>query len=96
MAAEKKAAKAAVKTQPKGEAEFVKDPNDPCAHQFGDLELCRSQMSEEECKKRVYVAIKDISEAHEGQSIRIRGRLHNSRAKGKVCFIVAREAYATV
>lgn len=46
--------------------EFIKDPNDPCAHKFGDLEMCRSQMSEEECKKRHYVAIKDISQAHEG------------------------------
>lgn len=98
QAAEKKAAKAAAKQQPKKEesAEFVKDPNDPCANKFGDLELCRSQMTLEEAKSRVYVAIKDISDAHEGQTIRIRGRLHNSRAKGKVCFIVAREAFATV
>lgn len=96
--AEKKAAKAQAKQKPAAVAEehFVKDPNDPCANKFGDLELCRSQMSLEECHKRQYVAIKDITAAHDGQIIRIRGRVHNSRAKGKMCFIVAREAYATV
>lgn len=94
--AEKKAAKAAAKQAPVVQEEFVKDPNDPCASKFGDMELCRSQMSEEECKKRHYVAIKDIGEVHEGKSIRIRGRVHNSRAKGKMCFVVARESFATV
>lgn len=94
LAAEAKAAKA--KAKQAQEAEFVKDPNDPCASKFGDLELCRSQMSYEDAKQRVYVEIKDIGVQHEGQSIRLRGRVHNSRAKGKMCFIVAREGYATV
>ena len=76
QAAEAKAAKAAAKQKPKGaEPDFVKDPNDPCAHLFGDLEICRSTMSEEERAQRVYTAIKDINESHEGQTIRIRGRV---------------------
>ena len=53
-------------------------------------------MSEEECKKRVYVAIKDIGQAHEGKEIRVRGRAHNVRAKGKMAFIVVRESFATI
>lgn len=41
--AEKKAAKAQAKqTQQAPAEEFVKDPNDPCAHKFGDMDLCRS------------------------------------------------------
>ena len=30
------------------------------------------------------------------QEVRVRCRVHNSRAKGKMCFVVGREGYATV
>lgn len=75
---------------------FVKDENDTCAHLFGDLELNRSQCDPEERFTKKYVAVKDIADEHVGQSIRIRGRIHNSRAKGKMCFCVIREGFATV
>lgn len=97
LAAEAKAAKAASKQKAQAsDAEFVKDPNDPCAHLFGDLPICRSDMSEEERAKRVYVAIKDINAEHEDKTIRVRGRVQTSRAKGKMAFIVARSSFATV
>lgn len=53
-------------------------------------------MSEEERAKRVYVEVRDIADEHAGTEIRIRGRVHNSRAKGKMCFFVVRQSYSTV
>jgi len=32
----------------------------------------------------------------DGQEVTVRGRLHNARGKGKLCFIVLRQQYATV
>lgn len=75
--------------------EFVKDPNDPCADKFGELPLNRSQCDPELRFTRKYVAVKDLGEEHAGKEVRIRGRLSNSRAKGKMCFVVIREAFAT-
>lgn len=60
------------------------------------MELIRSQISQEERAKKIYVAVTDIAEEHHEQVIRIRGRVHNSRAKGKMCFLVIRESFATV
>jgi aspartyl-tRNA synthetase len=60
------------------------------------MELIRSQISAEERHAKKYIEIKDIDDSLDGQEIRIRGRLHNSRAKGKQCFIVVRQAFATV
>jgi aspartyl-tRNA synthetase len=75
--------------------EFVKDPNDPCADKFGEMDLNRSQCDPELRFTRKYVAVKDLSAEHKDQDVRIRGRLHNSRAKGKMCFVVVREGFAT-
>ncbi len=58
--------------------------------------MIQSQCPEQERFEKVYVAVKDIAEEHVGQKIRIRGRIHNSRAKGKMCFVVVRQGYATV
>lgn len=77
-------------------AEYVKDPNDPCADKFGDMEIIRSQCDPEERFTKKYVAVMDIDDSHVGQTIRIRGRLNNSRAKGNMCFVVVREGYAQV
>lgn len=78
------------------DAEFVKDENDPCAHLFGDMPLCRSQCDPEDRFKIIYTAVKNLGPEHEGKEVRIRGRLHNSRAKGKMAFVVVRESFATV
>ena len=85
--------------QAKGAADagdYVKDPNDPSADKFGDMELCRNQCDPEDRFTKIYVAVKDLEEAHAGQEVRIRGRVHNSRAKGKMAFFVIREGYGTV
>lgn len=75
---------------------FVKDPNDPCAHLFGDLELNKSECDPETRFKKKYASIKDITEASAGKEVRIRGRLHNSNQKGKSCFLYLRQTYETM
>lgn len=70
--------------------EFVKDPNDPCADKFGDLELNRSQCDPETRYTKKYVDIEDLDASKQDQEVRVRCRVHNSRSKGKMCFIVAR------
>lgn len=40
--------------------------------------------------------VKDIDASLESKEITVRGRLHNSRQKGKLCFIVVRQNYASV
>lgn len=77
-------------------ADFVKDPNDPCADKFGDMEIIRSQCDPELRFTRLYIEIKNITEEHIGQVIRIRGRVSNSRAKGSMAFVVIREGYGSV
>lgn len=42
------------------------------------------------------MAVKDLDASKNGQEVRVRCRVHNSRGSGNACFIVAREAYATV
>jgi len=77
-------------------AEYVKDPNDPSAAFFGDMDMIRSQCDPEDRFTKKYIAVKDITDAHVGTQIRIRGRINNSRAKGNMCFVVVREGYASV
>jgi aspartyl-tRNA synthetase len=60
------------------------------------MEIIKSQCDPELRFKLVYVEIKDITEEHAGKEIRIRGRVGQSRGKGKMCFLQMREGYATV
>ena len=78
------------------EEEYKKDPNDISAHLFGELELNRSQSNPEQRYERKFIAVKDLTEEHSGAEILVRARLHQSRATGKLCFIVLREQFATV
>jgi regulator of protease activity HflC (stomatin/prohibitin superfamily) len=48
-------------------AEFVKDPNDPCADKFGDMDIIRSQCNPEDRFTKIYVAVKDINDSHVGK-----------------------------
>eukprot|EP01022_Parablepharisma_sp_SALTPOND_P015667 TRINITY_DN2242_c0_g1_i1.p1 TRINITY_DN2242_c0_g1~~TRINITY_DN2242_c0_g1_i1.p1 ORF type:complete len:654 (+),score=86.90 TRINITY_DN2242_c0_g1_i1:102-2063(+) len=75
---------------------YVKDPNDPCAHKFGDMELIMSQADAEIRFKVSYTSVGDLTEELQGKTVRIRGRLHNSRIKGKMGFVVLREGFYTV
>ncbi|KAI1717612.1 tRNA synthetases class II (D, K and n) domain-containing protein [Ditylenchus destructor] len=43
-----------------------------------------------------FVQIGEISEKLDGQQIWLRGRLHNSRSKGKSCFVVVRQQISTI
>lgn len=75
--------------------EFVKDPNDPCADKFGDVPLNRSQCDPQVRFEKVYTKVQDLDASKADTDVRIRCRVHNSRSKGKMCFIVCREGYAT-
>lgn len=92
----KKAERLAARQKKTVEEEYKKDPNDPSAHLFGELELNRSQSDPEQRYARKFTAVKDLEEAHNGQEVLVRGRLHASRATGKMCFVVIREQFATV
>lgn len=78
------------------EEEYKIDPNDPMIGKFGDQELNRSQSDPEQRYAKVYTPIKELSEDKEGQEVWIRGRLHSSKPKGKLCFFVIREQFSTV
>lgn len=43
-----------------------------------------------------FTDIKNINENLAGQKIKVRGRLHTSRAKGKQCFLVLRQQENTI
>lgn len=76
--------------------EFVKDPNDPCADKFGDVEMNTSQCDPEIRFTKKYTAIADINDDLIGTEIRLRGRVHNVRQKGKNSFVVLRDRYDTL
>jgi len=71
--------------------EAKKDPNDPSAHLFGERELNRSQGDPELRFSKKVERVVDLDESFDGKEVIVRGRLQNSRAKGKLCFIVLRE-----
>jgi aspartyl-tRNA synthetase len=77
--------------------EYVKDESDPCAHKFGDLPLNRSQSDPAKRYDKKFTQVSELEEAHAGQEVIIRGRLHSVRSKsGKLAFIIIRERFATV
>jgi aspartyl-tRNA synthetase len=75
---------------------YVKDPNDSCASKFGDMELIVSACNPEESAKIVYTSVHELTEELDGKTVRVRARLHNSRIKGKIGFLVLRENFYTV
>ena len=83
-------------TEQQPEEQYKIDPNDPCIGKFGDRELNRSQSNPDERYQVKFTAVKDLDDALKDQEVFVRGRLHQSRAKGKTCFIVVREQFATV
>eukprot|EP00347_Sterkiella_histriomuscorum_P010186 403377277 len=78
------------------EEEYKKDPNDPSAALFGELELNRSQSDPELRYARTFTSVKELTEEHNGQEVLVRARLHATRGTGKMCFLVVREQFATV
>lgn len=53
------------KTQAQKE-EWKKDPNDPCADKFGDLELNRSQSDPEKRYARKFTEVHELDESMDG------------------------------
>ena len=43
-----------------------------------------------------FVSVKDVDQSLDGKDVIVRGRLHNSRAKGKLAFFVIRDQFSTV
>lgn len=84
--------KAAKKAQ---EETYVKDPKDPCASKFGDFELVTSKCNPEESAKIAYTQISQLADELVGRQVRVRARLHNSRIKGKMGFVVLRDTFYT-
>ena len=74
----------------------MKDPNDPCADKFGDQPLNRSEGDPEIRFQKVYTAVKDLDASKADSEVRVRCRVHQIRGKGRMCFLVLRESYATV
>eukprot|EP01111_Echinosteliopsis_oligospora_P005618 TRINITY_DN1909_c0_g1_i1.p1 TRINITY_DN1909_c0_g1~~TRINITY_DN1909_c0_g1_i1.p1 ORF type:complete len:599 (-),score=224.21 TRINITY_DN1909_c0_g1_i1:59-1807(-) len=58
----------------------------------GDLPMIRSA----EKKARTFTEVEKLDESLQGQRVLIRARVHNSRAKGNLCFVVLRQMSATV
>ena len=62
------------------------------AHLYGDYPLIQSKFMTD----KAYRQITDITESRLGQSIWLRGRVSNSRAVGKGCFLILRQGISTV
>ena len=77
-------------------ASNAKDVNDPCADKFGEKPLNRSQCDPQLRFEKKYTEVKDLDSSLADKVVRVRCRVHNSRAKGKTCFIEGRQGYATV
>ena len=73
-----------------------KDPNDPSAHLFGDRDLIRSQVDPSVRLTKKFTEVHSIDESLNGQEIIVRGRLHTSRGKGGLAFLVIREQCFTI
>eukprot|EP00002_Diphylleia_rotans_P017779 TRINITY_DN344_c0_g1_i1.p1 TRINITY_DN344_c0_g1~~TRINITY_DN344_c0_g1_i1.p1 ORF type:complete len:662 (+),score=216.02 TRINITY_DN344_c0_g1_i1:58-2043(+) len=66
--------------------------NDFNTDTFGDLPLVQSQYE----TTRTFTHVIELNASLVGKNVWVRARLHNSRAKGKTCFLVLREQSATV
>lgn len=89
----KNAQKAAKKEagQAAREAQEVTEP-DYAEGKYGELPLNQSQTK----LVREVIRVENVGLDHVQKSIWIRARLHNSRAKGKQCFVVLRQGRSTI
>ena len=65
---------------------------DKLAHKYGDAPLIQSS----ERSGKVWTNVKDVDGSKVYQTVILRGRVHNVRAKGKTAFIVLRQQTATL
>ncbi|XP_022204760.2 aspartate--tRNA ligase, cytoplasmic [Nilaparvata lugens] len=88
----KDALKASKKEERKSAAEdALVEEKDISSGKYGNLPFTDSLTGLES-----YVDVKDLTPELKDKTVRIRGRLHTSRAKGKQCFIVIRQQFDTV
>ena len=73
-----------------------KDEADFCADKYGERPLNRSQCDPQVRFEKKYTEVKDLETSLANQVVRVRCRVHNSRAKGKNCFVEGRQGYSTV
>ncbi len=66
--------------------------DDYSQHLYGDLSI----EPKNEKSGRVWENIKDINEDFAGKEVLIRGRIHNSRVKGNLAFLVIRDNFYTI
>ncbi len=91
--AEKEAAKLAKKAE-KADAnpQKAQDEEDPLKDNYGDIPLIQSQDKTD----RTWIAVRHIDESQVGKEILVRARLHSSRVKGKIGFLVLREKFSDI
>lgn len=70
----------------------VMQEEDALSHLYGDYPLIQSSFMTD----KAYRQITDINESRVGQTIWLRGRVSNSRAVGKGCFLIIRQGISTV
>lgn len=68
-----------LKQQAEFYSQLVKDPNDPCASQFGEKDLHKSEGS---VQNSGISRASELTKSSIGQKVTLRGRVHNIRAKG--------------
>ncbi|CAI2361444.1 unnamed protein product [Moneuplotes crassus] len=61
---------------------------------YGDLEMVRS--TGEYNKERKFLRMKDITSEMEGQTVKLRARVHRTTGKGKAVFLILRENFSTM
>ncbi|TKR77845.1 hypothetical protein L596_018747 [Steinernema carpocapsae] len=76
-----------------GEAEAsASDETDSSKGKYGDFVSPRKEID----ASPKYTEVSELNASLDGREVLVRGRVHNSRAKGKTCFVVLRAATSSV
>jgi len=86
-----KAAEAEARRQ--AEAEAAQKELEEYKHLFGDLPIVQSRPSDR--TGRVFSMIKELDASKIDSTVLVRARVHNSRQKGNLCFLVLRDQHFT-
>jgi len=90
---EKKAQQAKAREE-KAALDASKNTEEETSPNCGDRPLIRSEKLPEAARK--FTAIGEINDSFDSKEVLLRARLHNSRGKGNLCFIVLRERFNTI
>ena len=75
---------------------YTKDESDPLKDKYGISEFIQSQTEPSHRFQVKFSKIGDINQEMDGQTVKLRARLQNSRIKGKSGFLVLREGVFTI